>query len=59
MLNRENGVPKATESYHTYSIPGKTATMVPEFPVEDLPFGRTAAQVPALAVKELLLSRTL
>ena len=25
------------ESYRTYSIPGKTAVLVPEFAVEDLP----------------------
>ena len=28
---------KATGSYHTYSIPGKTAVMVPKFAGEDLP----------------------
>ena len=28
---------KITGSYLTYSIPGKTATLVPEFAVEDLP----------------------
>ena len=28
---------KATGSYLTYSIPGKTAALVPEFVVEDLP----------------------
>ena len=28
---------KATGSYRTYSIPGKTAALVPEFAVEDLP----------------------
>ena len=28
---------KATERYLTYSIPGKTAVLVPEFAVEDLP----------------------
>ena len=28
---------KAMGSYHTYSIPGKTAALVPEFAVEDLP----------------------
>ena len=27
---------KATGSYHTYSIPVKIATLVPEFAVEDL-----------------------
>ena len=39
-------------SYHTYSIPGEAAALVPEFAVEDL-FGRTAAQVPAPTVKDL------
>ena len=28
---------KATGSYRTYSIPGKTVAFVPEFGVEDLP----------------------
>ena len=37
------GVRKATRSYRTYSIPGKTAALVPEFPVENLPLDRTAA----------------
>ena len=37
MLKRESGVRKATGSYRTYSIPGKTATLFPEFAVEDLP----------------------
>ena len=40
-------------------IPSKTATLVPEFAVEDLPFGRTAALVPEFAVKDLPLGRTL
>ena len=34
-------------------IPIKTATLVPEFAVEDLPLGRTAALVPEFAVKDL------
>ena len=38
-------------------IPSKTATLVPEFAVEDLPF-RTAALVPEFAVKDLPLGRT-
>ena len=37
----------------------KTATLVPEFVVEDLPFGRTAALVPEFAVKDLPLGRKL
>ena len=28
---------KATGNYHTYSIRGNTATLVPEFAMEDLP----------------------
>ena len=31
------GVRKATGRYHTYLIPGKTAVLVPEFAVKDLP----------------------
>ena len=34
-------------------ILSKTATLVPEFVVEDLPSGRTAALVPEFAVKGL------
>ena len=40
-------------------IPSKTATLLPEFAVEDLPLDRTANFVPAFAVKDLLLGRTL
>ena len=36
MLKRECGAEKMG-SYHSYSIPGKTAALVPEFAVEDLP----------------------
>ena len=32
----ESGVRKATGSYRTYLIPGKTAALVPEFAVENL-----------------------
>ena len=39
-------------------IASKTATLVSEFAVEDLPLGRTTILVPEFAVKELLLSRT-
>ena len=49
---------KATGRYRTYSIPGKTATLVPEFAVEDLPLSRTGALVPEFAVKDLPLGRT-
>ena len=39
-------------------IPGKTATLVPEFVVEDLPLGRTAVLIPEFAVEDLPLGRT-
>ena len=41
------------------SIPSKTAALVPEFAVEDLPLSRTAAFVPEFAVKDLPLGRIL
>ena len=34
---KESGVRKVMGSYRTYSISGKTAALVPEFAVEDLP----------------------
>ena len=40
-------------------IPRKTATLVPEFEVEDLTFVRSAALVPEFAVKDLSLGKTL
>ena len=40
------------------SIPSKTATLVPEFAVEDLPLDKTGTLVPAFAVKDLPLGRT-
>ena len=40
-------------------IPSTTATLVPEFAVEDLPLGRTANLVPEFPVKDLPLGRTL
>ena len=40
-------------------IPSKTATLVPESVMEELPFGRTAALVPEFAMKNLHLGRTL
>ena len=56
---RESGVQKARGSYCTYSIPGKTAALVPEFAVEDLPSVELQALVPALAVKDQPLGRIL
>ena len=46
---------EATASIH----PNKTANLVPEFAVEDLPLGRSAALMLELAVKDLPLGRTL
>ena len=40
-------------------IYSKTAILVPEFAVEDLPLGRTKALMPEFAVKDLPLGRTL
>ena len=40
-------------------IPSETATLVPEFAVEDLHLSRTAASVPGFTVKDLTLGRTL
>ena len=40
-------------------IPGKTAALVPEFAVENLPLGKAVALVPEFAVKDLPLGRTL
>ena len=40
-------------------IPTKTAALVTEFAVENLPLGRTAAFVPECAVKDLPLQKTL
>ena len=39
-------------------IPSKTATLVPEFAVENLPLGITAVTVPEFAVKDLSLGTT-
>ena len=40
-------------------IPSKTANLVPEFAVEDLPLERTATLVPASAVKDLPLEQNM
>ena len=40
-------------------IPSKTATLVPEFAVEDLPLDRTATLVPAFAVQDLTLGNAI
>ena len=58
ILKREWGAERNGKLPYLF-IPSKTATLVPEFAVEDLPLGRTAALMPELAVKGLSLSRTL
>ena len=58
MVKREWGVERNGKLPHLF-IPGKTATLGPEFAVEDLPLGRTAALVPAFSMKFLALGRTL
>ena len=40
-------------------IPSKTATLVPEFAVEDLPLGRTSALVPEFTMKYVPMGRRL
>ena len=56
MLKREWGAESNGKLLHLI-IPSETATLVPEFAVEDLPLGRTAALVPGFAVQELPLCR--
>ena len=51
MLNREWGAESKGKLLHLF-IPSKTATLVPEFEIEDLPLGRTSALVPEFVVKE-------
>ena len=58
MLKREWGAENSGKLPHLF-IPSKTATLFPEFVVEDLPLEITATLVPAFAVKDLLLGRTL
>ena len=58
MLKREWDAESSGKLQHLF-IPSKTATLVPEFAVEDLPLGRTAGLVPEFAMKDLPLGRTL
>ena len=53
MLYREWGANRNRKLPHLLFIPTKTATLVLEFVVEDLPLGRISALVPELAVKRL------
>ena len=52
MLKREWGTESKGKLPQIF-IPSKTATLVAEFAVEDLPLGRTAAWAPEFAVKTL------
>ena len=58
MLKREWGAQSNGMLPHLF-IPSKTATLVPELAMENLPLGRIAALVPEFAVKDLPLGRTL
>ena len=58
MLKRERGAESNGRLQHLF-IPSKTATLVRELAVEDLPLDSTATLVLAFAVKDLPLSRTL
>ena len=58
MLNKEWSTESNRKLPHLF-IPSKTATLVPEFAVENLPLGRTATLVSEFAVKILPLGRTL
>ena len=58
MLKREWGAGSNGKLLNLVT-PCKTAILVPEFAMEDLPLGRTAAFVPEFAVKDWPLGRTL
>ena len=53
-VKREWGAKSNGKLPHTF-IPSKTATLVSEFAVEDLPMSRIAALVPEFAVKDLIM----
>ena len=58
MLKRDWGAESTGKLPHLF-IPSKTATLVPELAVKDLPLGITAAVVPEFEVKDLSLGITL
>ena len=58
MLKREWSAESNGKLPHLF-IPNKTATLVPDRSVDDLPLRRTVALVPKFAVKNLPLGRTL
>ena len=58
MLKREWSAESNGKLPNLFNL-SKTATLVPEFAVQDLPFGRAADLVPEFEVKDLSLGRTL
>ena len=56
MLNREWTAESNGKLRHLF-IASRTANLVPEFEVEDVPLDRTAASVPEFAVKDLPLDK--
>ena len=58
MLKRERDAESNGKLPHLFT-PSKTATLVPEFAVEDLPLGKTVALVTEFPVKDQPLGRTL
>ena len=56
--DKEEWGAESNEKLSHLFIPSKTANLVPEFEVEDLPLGRTAALMLELALKDLPLGRT-
>ena len=57
MLKREWGAESNMKLSEVF-IPSKTATLVPDYAVEDLPLGRTTDLVPEFEGKDLPLGRT-
>ena len=58
MLKERGGGESNRKLPHLF-IPSKTATLVPKFVVEGLPFGRTATSVLEFAVNDLPLGKAL
>ena len=58
MLKREWDAESNGKLPHLF-IPSKTATLVPEFGMEDRPLGTIAALVPEFAVKDMPVGRAL
>ena len=58
MLKREWGA-ESNGKLPNLFIPSKSATLIPEFAVQDLPLGRTAALVLQFAVKDLMMIKKL